>query len=201
MSAARRRRGPLVLWVVLGVLVVVIAALEVSDRRRPAPGPDADARRLLPVPVAELAAVEIADRGRLHRFERDASGGWFYHGVHAAAESAHTHTPDAALSARIEAALAAFGRARVERRLAVDTASGAYGVTAPEVVVVVYRRGQSQPLAQYAIGTLAPDTVSRYVLRVGDSGVVTIANYQVENLQALVRAASEGAAAGTAGRR
>ena len=201
MTARRRRRGLLAVWVVLGILVAVIAALEIGDRRRAAPAADSDARRLLPVPVAELSAVEIADRGRLHRFERDAGGAWFYHGVHAAAESAHTHTPDAALSTRIETALAAFGRTRVERRLAVDRDTGAYGLTAPDVVVLVYRRGQSQPLVQYAFGGVAPDTVSRYAQQVGKPEVVTIANYQIENLQSLIRAATEGSSPETAGRR
>ena len=201
MSAARRRRGLLAVWAVLGVLVAVIVALEIGDRRRTAPDTDADARRLLPLPVAELNAVEIAERGRLHRFERDPSGAWFYHGVHAAAEGAHTHAPDTALSARIEAALAAFGRTRIERRLDGGPDVAAYGLTVPDVVVLVYRRGQSQPFAQYAFGALAPDTVSRYAQQVGRPGVVTIANYQVENFQAMIRAAGAGAAAGAGGPR
>jgi hypothetical protein len=200
LSAARRRRGLLAVWIVLGVLVAVIAALEIGDRRHAAPAA-ADARLLLPIPVGELGAVEVADRGRLHRFERDPSGGWFYHGVHAATEGAHTHAPDAALSARIEAALAAFGRTRIERRLGGSTDVAAYGLAAPDVVVLVYRRGQSQPFAQYAFGALAPDTVSRYTQQVGQPGVVTIANYQVENLQSLIRTASESAATGPVGRR
>jgi len=201
VSRARRRRGLLAVWLVLGVLVATIVGLELADRRRAPSSAVADGRMLLPVSVAELSAVEIADRGRLHRFERDAAGAWLYHGVHATGEGAHTHTPDPALSARIETALAAFGRTRVERRLAVDADSAAHGLTAPEMVVLVYRRQQSQPLAQYAVGALAPDTVSRYVLQVGAPGVVTIANYQIENLQALVRTAAEGSAASTAGRR
>ena len=188
MSLSRRRRGLLAVWAVLGVLVAVIATLEIRDRRATA-GASTDTRLLLPVPVGDLGAVEIADRGRLHRFERDASGAWFYHGVHAAAAAAHTHATDAALSARIETALAAFGRARIERRLAVDRDTAAYGLAAPELVVLVYRRGQPQPLAQYAFGTLAPDTVSRYAQQVGSLDVVTIASYQVENLKSLVAAA------------
>jgi hypothetical protein len=202
LSARRRRRRVLAVWVLLGALVVAIAGLEFADRRRARPVSEAEERRLLPVAVEALGAVEIADHGRLHRFERDAAGGWFYHGVHGAADAAHTHAPDPALSARIDAALGAFGRTRVERRLAVDKDGGtAYGVTAPDVVVLVYRRQQSQPLAQYAVGGVAPDTVSRYVLRVGDPGVVTIPNYQIENLQALVRTAAQSAAPSTTERR
>jgi len=197
-----RRRGLVAVWVVLATLVLSIAALELHDRRHAslrssAAGP----RFLLPVPVEQLGALEIADRGRLHRFERDATGTWFYHGVHTAAETAHMHTPDPALSARIGQALAAFGRTRVERRFAVNGDGGAYGVASPELVVLVYRANDSQPLAQYAIGGIAPDTASRYVRRVGDSAVVTIANYQIDNLQGLVRAAAASAPRGSAERR
>ena len=189
-------------WVVLVGLVGGIVALELNDRRQAtSPTSETAAQLLVPVPVEHLGALEIADRGRLHRFERDATGAWFYHGVHTAAESAHTHTPDPALSARIEQALAAFGRTRVERRFALDKDGGAYGVATPEILVLVYRPHESQPLAQYAVGGIAPDTASRYVMRVGNPVVMTIPNYQIDNLQALVRAAADSAPRGTAERR
>jgi hypothetical protein len=189
-------------WLVLAVLVLGIAALEVNDRRQGTSGAeDAGPQGLLPVPLEQVGAVEIADRGRLHRFERDATGAWFYHGIHAATESVHTHIPDPALSARIDQALAAFGRTRVERRFPLDKDGGAYGVATPEILVLVYRPNESQPLAQYAVGAIAPDTASRYVMRVGQPVVVTIPNYQIDNLQALIRAAVESAPRGTAERR
>jgi uncharacterized protein DUF4340 len=189
-------------WLVLAVLVLGIAALEVIDRRQGMSGAgDAGPQWLLPVPLEQIGAVEIADRGRLHRFERDATGAWFYHGIHAATESTHTHIPDPALSARIDQALAAFGRARVERRFALDKDGGAYGVATPEILVLVYRPNEPQPLAQYAVGAIAPDTASRYVMRVGRPEVITIPNYQIDNLQALIRAAVESAPRGTAERR
>jgi hypothetical protein len=189
-AALSRRRGLVAVWAVLGILVVLIAGLELTDQRRARPAAEADMRRLLPVPITALGAVEIADRGRLHRFERDASGAWFYHGVHAATESAHTHAPDAALAARIEHALGGLGRARIERQFVPDRDAAAYGLAAPEVVLLVYRPGETQPLAQYAVGAVAPDTASRYVVRVGNPTVMTIANYQIENLQSLVAAAA-----------
>jgi len=189
-------------WVVLAVLVLSIVALELHDRRHASSRSSAAGPQfLLPVPVEQLGALEIADRGRLHRFERDATGTWFYHGVHTAAETAHMHAPDPALSARISQAVAAFGRTRVERRFAVDGDGGAYGVASPEIVILVYRANDSQPLAQYAIGGIAPDTASRYVMRVGHPIVVTIANYQIDNLQGLVRAATASAPRGSAERR
>jgi hypothetical protein len=41
------------------------------------------------------------------------------------------------------------------------------------------------------VGDLAPDTLSRYVIVVGSSSAVTIANYQIDNLLALIKAATE----------
>jgi hypothetical protein len=184
-----------VVWGLLAALVVVIAALEYADRRgSPAPGA-ADPRALLGVPVEELQALEIADRGRLHRFERDPAGSWFYHGVHGAGEAVHEHTPDPALAARIARAFEALGRARLERQFPLDRDGAAYGVAHPEIVILAYRRGQTQPLAQYAVGHVAPDTVSRYVMVVGRAQVATIPSYQIDYLLELIQTAS---AAGTA---
>jgi hypothetical protein len=188
--SARPRRRLLVVWGLLGVLGLAIAALEYADRAGAPDGEGRDPRLLLAAPVEELGAVEIADRGRLHRFERDPAGAWFYHGVHAGAAAAHAHAPDPALAERIAAAFAAFGRARVERQFPLDREADAYGVAHPEVVILAYRRGQSQPLAQYAVGHVAPDTVSRYLMVVGRPAVVTIPGYQIDNLLELVRAAA-----------
>jgi hypothetical protein len=188
VSAVQARRAP-VLWTLLLLLVASIAVIEYADLRsagQPAPDP----RRLLPVATDELGAIEIADRGRLHRFERDAAGTWFYHGAHAGDAAAHTHAPDPALSERIERAVAAFGRARIERQFTADRDAASYGVTTPDVLILAYRRGDRQPLAQYAVGAIAPDTVSRYVAIVGKPSVVTIPGYQVDNLLALIQAAA-----------
>lgn len=186
-------------WTILAILLVAIGVIEYSDRRlRSGPADEVDARSLLPVPVAQLGAVEIADHGRLHRFERAPTGSWFYHGVHTPAMAAHTHVADPALSERIERAFAAFGRARTEREFELDGDAAVYGLTAPEVVILVYRPNQSQPLAQYAVGTIAPDTLSRYLAIVGRRGVVTIPSYQVDNLLALVQAAAKTSEAGVA---
>jgi hypothetical protein len=199
LSASRRRTGILAVWTLLAVLAVAIVVIEVRDRRPAASRPAADARLLLPVPVDQLGALEIADAGRLHRFERDAAGRWFYHGVHAGTTAAHTHRPDPGLAPRIERAVAAFGRTRVERQFALDGDGSPYGLAAPSILVLVYRPDQPQPLAQYAVGGVAPDTASRYVMLVGRPVVVTIPNYQVDNLLALVEAAGEAQAASATG--
>ena len=189
MSPLRARRGLLIVWLLLGALVLGIVVIELTEHLGAnSPGGGAAARMLLPVPIDQLGAIEIADAGRLHRLERDAAATWFYHGVHAGAQPAHTHAPDPAQAERIERAFAAFGRTRVERDFVLDREGSAYGVTTPDILVLVYRPNQSQPLAQYAIGHVAPDTVSRYVLAVGSRTVVTIPSYQIDNLVALIRA-------------
>ena len=193
-----RRRRLTIVWVVLGALAVSIGAMEYHDRRVAVSDTAAerDSRRLLSVPVAQLGAIEIADAGRLHRFERDTSGAWFYHGVHATGAAAHTHVVDPALAERIERAFGALDRARIERQFPLGDDAALYGVATPDVLVLVYRPNDAQPLAQYAIGGVAPDTVSRYVSVVGSRTVVTIPAYQVDNLMGLVQAAVERARAG-----
>jgi hypothetical protein len=184
----------LVVWGVLGALTLTIGALEYRDRFRAAPGPEADAGRLLPVPVDQLTAVEVANRGQLHRFERDAAGTWFYHGMHTAAAAEHTHEADPALAERIDRAFAALGRARVERQFPLEGDGAAYGVAAPEVVILVYRARDGQPLAQYAVGHVAPDTASRYVAAVGTRRVLTVPAFHIDSLLALVQSAAEASA-------
>jgi hypothetical protein len=180
-----------VVWVLLAVLVGVIVVIEQTGfgRTRPVGTGSTDPRLLLPASVAELGAIEVIDAGTLHRFERDASGAWFYHGGHGAAESAHQHTADASAAARIDRTFSAFGRTRVERRIGRERDVAGYGLAAPRVVILLYRPGATQPLAQYAVGDIAPDTVSRYVDVVGGApGIVTIPNYQIDNLLALIDA-------------
>lgn len=194
MSPIRAPRRLVAVWLLLAVLAVVIVTIEYVDRRATSESAQTDASALLRAAVDELGAVEIADRGRLHRFERDATGAWFYHGIHTEATASHTHTPDPALAERIARTFAAFGRARIERQFPLDRNADVYGVATPEIVVLAYRRGQSQPLTQYAVGHVAPDTVSRYVMVVGSPAVVTIPKYQIDNLLDLVRVAGGEAA-------
>src|SRR5207249_1180081 len=189
VSGGRIRPRLAAVWLVFFVLVGTIAVIEHTDLGRSTSGRDGDAdpRRLLPVPVDQLGAIEVANAGTLYRFERDAAGAWFYHGVHTGSEGAHAHNADAAMAARIERAFAAFGRTRIERQFALKTPTGDYGTTTPETLILVYRPNDTQPLVQYEVGDIAPDTVSRYVLVVGSSTVATIPNYQIDNLLALIQ--------------
>ena len=62
--------------------------------------------------------------------------------------------------------------------------------------MLVYLPNDLKPRAQYAVGDIAPDKVSRYVLGVGSSAVVTIPNYQIENLVGLITEAQSATKAG-----
>lgn len=185
-----RGRGKLIaVWLLLAALVVAIVLIERHDRAASmAPDTGRDARLLLPVAIEELGAIEVAHNGTLHRFERDATGAWFYHGVHTGSEQQHAHSSDPATAARIEKALAGLGRARMERQFPLNIQADEFGVTRPEMFIMVYRPKELQPLSRYAVGTVAPDKVSRYVLPVGSSWVVTIADFQIDNLLSLIQA-------------
>jgi hypothetical protein len=186
------RRRVLVVWMVLAALIAGIAVIEYRSRSRipeeaaeHIPGA-AGSRMLMPAPMADLGVVEVGHAGTLHRFERDASGAWFYHGVHASAQAAHAHQTDPVQAEIIEKALAGLGRARMERQLKLDVQANAYGLNSPQMIIIVYGKGNPLPMAQYAVGDVAPDGLSRYVLPVGASHVVTIANYQIDNLLGLI---------------
>jgi len=184
-----------VVWGVLLLLVGAIVAIEYSDRARTQREDSAqagrDPRLLLPVPLEQVGAIEVAHAGAVHRFERDASSAWFYHGVHVNTDATHAHKADPAMAQRIETALQGFGRTRMERTLPAGMAVQQYGLANPQMVILVYRPKELQPLLQVAVGDLAPDKLSRYVMVVGNSSVVTIANYQITNLLALITSATE----------
>ena len=189
MTAARMRARLPAVWLVLAALVAVTIAIEWNDRA-PSDANGGDTNRsadaLLPAPPGDLGAVEIGHAGALHRFERNREGIWIYHGTHGNSETAHEHAADPAKAERIARDLAALGRARIERRLPVSAGAAQYGLAAPRMVIVVYRVNEPQPFAQYAVGDVAPDSFSRYVMKAGGTEVVTIANYQIENLVKLI---------------
>lgn len=176
------------MWTILLALVALIVVLEWGDRDGSEESVGFANRMLLPAPIEQLGALEIAVNAALHRFERDASGAWFYHGIHTGAEGTHEHQVDPSASTRIAQALAALGRAKIEREFALTAKGAEFGVTTPAMILLVYRPADPKPLMQYAVGDIAPDTVSRYVLPVGAEAVVTIPNYQVDNLLQLVEA-------------
>ena len=178
-------------WLVLLALVATIAAIEHGGRTGSSGAGDAHGgggvTMLFPAPLERIGALELGHAGVLHRFERDAAGAWFRHADHGKAEPGHPHRADPEQAERIGVVLAAFARTRVERRLPLEGAPDRYGLGAPAIVVLLYQERDAQPLAQYAIGGIAPDTYSRYALRIGSDEAVTIPNYQVENLLSLLK--------------
>lgn len=188
-TAGRGRRKLIAVWLLVVALVVAIVLIERHDRVvSKTPDAGRDERLLIPIAIEELGAIEIAHNGTLHRFERDSTGAWFYHGIHTGTEQQHAHNSDPATAARIEKAFAGLGRARMERQFPLNIQADEFGVTRPEMFIMVYRPKELQPLSRYAVGTVAPDKVSRYVLPVGSSWVVTIADFQIDNLLSLIQA-------------
>ncbi len=185
------RRRALVVWGILALLVALIAGVKYREQRESETDraeAEASARELVPVSMSKIGIVELFQQGTLHRFERDAAGVWFYHG-HAAETSGqpHAHQADPALAPAIEQIFLGFGRTRMERQFPRGALEKDYGTAAPELFIMIYEPKALKPLARYAVGGVAPDRLSRYVLPDGSPMVVTIPNYQVENLQALVR--------------
>jgi hypothetical protein len=189
-SAGRGRRKLAAVWLVLAALVVAIILIERSDRTTEANAPAStrDERMLIPIAIGDVGAIEVAHNGTLHRFERDTSGAWFYHGVHTGNEQQHAHTSDPATAARIETALAGFGRARMERQFPLNVQNDEFGVTRPQIFIMVYRPKETQPLSRFAVGVVAPDKFSRYVLPVGSTHVATIPEFHIDNLLSLIQA-------------
>jgi len=201
LSARRISPRLIAVWGALLLLIGVIGAIEMRDRAT-APsvgsGTARDPRLLLPVPIEQVGAIEIAYGGAVHRFERDGNGTWFHHGAHAPAQASHAHQIDPAMAARISQAFVGFDRARMERDLPLQDGGKELGVATPRMVILAYRSNELQPLAQYAVGDVAPDKFSRYILLVGKPQVVTIANYQIDNLIALIEAVAGSGASGGA---
>jgi hypothetical protein len=176
-------------WLLFVALAIAIVLIERQQRAvTSAEEGSRDARRLLPAELADLGAIEVMYKGTLHRFERDSAGAWFYHGIHTGSEQQHAHNADPAVAAQIEKAFTGFGRTRMERQFPLNIQADEFQVTRPDIFIMVYRPKEMQPLARYAVGIVAPDGVSRYVLPVGSTYVVTIANYQIDNLLNLIRA-------------
>lgn len=146
---------------------------------------------LVPVPPAEMAAVELLKAGQLTRFDRAGDGSWFLHpdaqGHAAGLGAGHAHAGPPEAAERIARAFAMFSRARVERRIGpAGEERKRFGLLFPDLVVAVYVAGKAQPAFGLEVGDLAPDGLSRYVLVAGSGVVVTIPNYHVTNLTALL---------------
>jgi len=200
MSAGRRKGKLVLIWGVLVVLVGIIYAVDHRDDREEQAQAEIESRgedrerNVISVPIEQVGALEIAHAGALHRFERDAEGVWLYHSAHAPVDGSHGHQADPALADVIRTKLIGFARAHRERSFPYDPKTQDYGLANPKTLLLVYRKGETQPLTQFAFGESAPDGLSRYVLEMGATSVFTIANFQYENLVSLVDAVVKAAA-------
>lgn len=188
---SRGMKRLLLIWAVFAALAAIIyvnerersSTVEVSSRHDP--------KWLLPIPYAELGALEIMHRNGLHRFERGSDGQWFYHGVHGADTGDHDHRADPALAASIGEAMAMFSRAQREQSMPLQDGGEEYGVVRPELLILAYRPQGAEPVLRLAVGSVTPDGYARYVLQVGANEAVTIPNYHVTNLLTLIDAAGK----------
>jgi hypothetical protein len=149
---------------------------------------------LLPVSMARVWAIEIVYAGKLTRFERDSGGNWFRHlGQHSHAPATAEHVADAAQARVIEAALQGFDATAVERRIgpAEPSQLARYGLNLPSLILLVYARDSSAPLARLEYGAAA-DGFGRYARLAPDGAVVTIAEFEMRRLTELLRAVGAG---------
>ncbi len=201
MSTGRIRPRLVAVWLLVAALIGVIVVVEMKERASDElemTGLGGRERMLLSESADHVGALEVVAAGAMHRFERDPAGTWYYHEAHAKVDGVHGHRNDPVLAETITRAVKAFGSARREREFRLDPAQNTFGVTTPGMVVLAYRPNETQPRAQFAVGDLAPDGVSRSVLLVGSEHVVSLADYQVETRAKVVETAKASAAAAAA---
>jgi hypothetical protein len=146
---------------------------------------------LLPASIDRVWAVEIVFEGKLHRFERDGAGNWLLHvGQHTHAGNTDVHVADPERARIIAAALAALDQTQIETvaaRHPGETDLARYGLSRPALIVLMYPRDSSSPLARLAIGNMTGDGFSRYA-RLFQGDVVTIAAYKAAGMIELLKA-------------
>ncbi len=163
-----------------------------GNARSTAAGRGADL--LLPVSVAQVWAIEIVAGGKLTRFERDGQGAWFRHiGQHSHAAGSNAHVADPIQAPIIDAAFRGFDAAEAEKRIAPADAShiAKYGLALPTLIVLLYARDSSAPVARLEFGAPA-DRLSRYARLAPDGAIVTVAEFEPRRLTELLKAVGAG---------
>jgi hypothetical protein len=145
-------------------------------------GDEAQAQRsLMPLPLEEVAAVEIFARGKSYRFERDGSGAWLLHRHTPGDDPNMIHRADPAQSQRIAGALAAFSQTPIESSVARGADGDAYGLVDPEAIIVLFNADQAVPPLDFAVGAPA-NGLGRYILMPDHAEIVTIPDVQIASL-------------------
>ena len=141
---------------------------------------DEAARSLVPLPIGDLAAVEIYARHHAVRFERDAGGAWLLH-RHAPGDDPSTlHRADPAESERIAQALASFSRIRIERSVGHGAGGDAYGLADPEAIIVLFGSDEARPPLDFAVGD--PADGDRYLQMPDHAEIVAVPDGQITRL-------------------
>lgn len=192
--------------VALATYFAAVPANGPSTAAKPGKGHDLE-RRLVPIPMAEVAAVTVVHRGTPRYFLRDEEQRWYLHGegrgdghghclddveTHSEGHGeGHAHVADPVLVERIDEAFAMFGYTRIERTVDSGQRPDLFGTSNPEMIIVLHRAGEALPFRRILVGDVAPDSLARYVLLQEELSTVTIPNYQIENLEDLLSSFNE----------
>ncbi|MBO0736538.1 MAG: DUF4340 domain-containing protein [Alphaproteobacteria bacterium] len=132
--------------------------------------------RLLPVPIAQVWAIEIVSQGALYRFERDVDGLWFHHvGQHVHTPGGFVHHADPKLAPLIEAELAGLDGLPIARMLAPhpgEAALNRFGLEHPTMILLLYSRDSAGPVARVEFGNAAAQPGHYARIRESDSLVL-----------------------------
>ena len=189
---SQRRRKLAFIWIAVVALAAVIFVKERELAKAQEEPEDNRPKWLVPIALEEIGAIEVLRKGQLHRFERDDKGIWFYHGQQDVANTAeHAHRADPLAADTIAQAVAMFTRTRKEQPIPLQPGKDEYGVSRPDILIMVYNPKKSEPIARLSVGIVSPDGHSRYVLPVGANEAVTIPEYQITNLMAMIDAVSK----------
>jgi Domain of unknown function (DUF4340) len=148
----------------------------------------------LPVSMAQVWAIEIVASGKLTRFERDTAGSWFRHtGQHTHTGGGDVHVADPAQATTIEAAFRTLDAAMAEARVAPGDAQhlAQYGLALPALIVLLYARDSSKPVARLEFGASA-DKLDRYARLAPDGAIITVAEFEPVRLLELLKAVGAG---------
>ena len=189
---SQRRSKLIIIWI---TVLALAALIFVKERQLAKSEEEPDSNRpkwLIPIALEEIGAIEVMRKGQLHRFERDDKGIWFYHGQQDVANAAeHAHRADPLAANTIAQAVAMFSRTRKEQPIPLQPGKDEYGVSRPDILIMVYSPKKSEPVARFSVGIVSPNGYSRYVLAVGANEAVTIPEYQITNLMAMIDAVSK----------
>lgn len=189
---SQRRSKLAIIWIAVLALAAVIFVKERELAQSVEQPEGHDPKWLIPIALEEIGAIEVLRKGQLHRFERDDKGIWFYHGQQDGPNATeHAHRADPLAATTIAQAVAMFSRTRKEQPIPLQPGNDEYGVSRPDILIMIYRPKKSEPVSRISVGIVSPNGYSRYVLPIGANEAVTIPEYQITSLMAMIDAVSK----------